>query len=122
MVAIPIVHIHSANEILLCFHSSHWCLSTKTTQSAEMLVPVARCVFLAKFLKKGIVYICNGHSDVSFQELISLAQNFPFGGALILSVLVAVNSGPRQELACNLKEIQYNRFCTDRPACRIQRC
>lgn len=60
-------------------------------------------------------------TDISFQEPISLAQNFPFGGALILSVLVAVNSGPPQESACNLKEIQYNRFCTDRPACRIQR-
>lgn len=30
-------------------------------QSAEMLVPLGQHVFLAKFLKKNIVYICNGH-------------------------------------------------------------
>lgn len=94
----------------------------KTMQSAETLVPVAEHVCLPKFLKKGSVCISNGHSDVSFQELISLAQNFPSGGALTLSALLAVSSDPRQGLACNLKETQYNHFCTDRPACRTQRC
>lgn len=90
-------------------------------QSTEMSVPAAQHGFLAKFLKEDIC-ISAVDTDVSFQALISLAQNFPFGGALILSVLVGVSSGQRQVLACNLKEIQYNHFCRDKSACRIQRC
>lgn len=71
MLAIHIACVRSANERQdLVIHG------TKIMQSAETLVPVAEHVCLPKFLKKGSVCICNGHSDVSFQELISLAQKF----------------------------------------------
>lgn len=68
------------------------------------------------------IYLFNGLSNVNFQELALVAQNFLFGETLILATLVVVNSGPLQELACSLREIQYNHFCRDRPACRTQRC
>lgn len=53
VLASHILYIHSANAIQI-YSSCHRCLTTRTMQPTQMLIPVVQHVFLAKFLKKGI--------------------------------------------------------------------